>query len=110
MQDVETLLKLCRSFGATSTLLGDHLKIPLPNDLVLELRQAKCQIVTKLRQQSRKTCDCWVLDQWRRVSIPDWHRILEESIKAKDKSRQKYARWILKEVLEDPDYKEIKDD
>jgi hypothetical protein len=39
------------------------------------------------------------LEEWRRINIPAWQRILRESIEAGDKSREKYARWMLTEVL-----------
>jgi hypothetical protein len=39
------------------------------------------------------------LDEWCRINIPAWQRILKESIEAGDKSREKYARWMLSEVL-----------
>ena len=48
----------------------------------------------------------WMLEEWRRISIPDWRRILHESIESKDKQREDYARWMLREVLQDQDYKE----
>lgn len=48
----------------------------------------------------------WMLEEWRRISIPDWHRILEESINSGDKKREEYARWMLREILEDPEYQE----
>jgi len=47
----------------------------------------------------------FMLTEWRRVSIPTWQRILQESITTNNKSREEYARWMLKDVLEDPDYK-----
>ena len=39
------------------------------------------------------------LDQWERLSIITWKRILAESIEAKDAGREQYARWMLKDVL-----------
>jgi hypothetical protein len=47
-----------------------------------------------------------LLEEWQRVSIPEWQRILQESIAGGDKRREEYARWMLKEVLQDPDDKE----
>jgi hypothetical protein len=41
------------------------------------------------------------LDQWVKMSIISWKRILAESIKAKDEGRERYARWMLKDVLGD---------
>lgn len=45
-------------------------------------------------------------EEWRRVSIPDWRRILRESIEQGDKKREEYARWMLREILLDPGYTE----
>ncbi len=39
------------------------------------------------------------LDQWVKMSIISWERILAESIEAKNTERERYARWMLKEVL-----------
>jgi hypothetical protein len=47
-----------------------------------------------------------MLWHWRRVSIPEWQRILKESIESGDRRREEYARWMLREVLLDPDYEE----
>jgi hypothetical protein len=47
-----------------------------------------------------------LLEEWRRVSIPQWWRILQESIQQGDSRREEYARWMLQEVLLDPDYVE----
>lgn len=46
----------------------------------------------------------WMLWEWRRVSIPEWRTILEESIEQGDTRREKYARWMLRDVLLDPDH------
>jgi hypothetical protein len=47
-----------------------------------------------------------MLWEWRRVSIPEWRRILQESIDDGDQQREDYARWMLREILLDPDYEE----
>ncbi len=39
------------------------------------------------------------LDQWEKLSIVAWKRILEESIESKDAGREKYARWMLSWLL-----------
>jgi hypothetical protein len=44
--------------------------------------------------------------QWRGVSIPQWRGILVESQERGDDRRQQYARWMLRDVLEDPGYTE----
>jgi hypothetical protein len=48
----------------------------------------------------------WMLWEWRRASIPEWRRILQESIDQGDSRRAEYARWMLKEILLDPTYQE----
>lgn len=50
--------------------------------------------------------DCWVLDEWRRVSTPEWRRILRESIDKRDSKREAYARWMLRDILLDSEYQE----
>jgi hypothetical protein len=48
----------------------------------------------------------WMLWEWRRVSIPEWRRILKESVESGDQRREAYARWMLREILLDPEYEE----
>ena len=48
----------------------------------------------------------WMLWEWRRISIPQWRQILSESIGSGDRRREKYARWMLREILLDPEYQE----
>ena len=48
----------------------------------------------------------WMLEEWRRVSIPRWQRILRQSIEQPNAHREEYARWMLREVLLDPEYDE----
>ena len=48
----------------------------------------------------------WMLWEWRRVSIPEWRRILQEGVEKVDTERKEYARWMLREILLDPDYQE----
>ena len=48
----------------------------------------------------------WALWEWRRVSIPKWQGILDESIHNTDRQREEYARWMLREVLLDPYYEQ----
>ena len=49
----------------------------------------------------------WMLWEWRRLSIPEWRRILGESIEDEDRKREEYARWMLREILLDPEYDEL---
>ena len=48
----------------------------------------------------------WMLWEWRRISIPQWRRILQESLCQGDSWREEYARWMLREILLDPEYQE----
>ena len=48
----------------------------------------------------------WMLWEWRRVSIPDWQRILQDSLNQGDSRREQYARWMLRDILLDPYYQE----
>jgi hypothetical protein len=48
----------------------------------------------------------WMLWEWRRVSLPEWRRILRESADHGDRRREEYARWMLREILLDPEYQE----
>jgi|GEM_PF-3586742 len=110
MRDITTLIKQCRSLGATFTTVGERLCIqapePLPDDIVAALKKLKTQVLTELDREQSDSPDCWVLKEWRRVSIPQWRRILGESIEQRDKKREEYARWMLREMLLDPAYKD----
>ncbi len=46
----------------------------------------------------------WMLWEWRRISIPEWRRILQESLSKSDSRREAYARWMLEDILLDPEY------
>ena len=48
----------------------------------------------------------WMLWEWRRISIPQWQDILEDSVANGDKKREDYARWMLRDILLDPEYEE----
>ena len=104
------LLQKCRELGATFTPSNDRVKIkaplPLPDDLVSELKKAKPQILKELFYERRDQANYWLLEEWRRLSIPEWRKKLRKSIELKSPSNEKYARWMLKDVLEDPEYKE----
>ena len=41
----------------------------------------------------------WILQEWRRTSIPQWQRILLEAEAKDDSKRAAYAKWMLDEVL-----------
>ena len=52
----------------------------------------------------------WMLWEWRRVSTPEWRRVLIQSINDGDTKREEYARWMLRDILLDSDYQEPGDD
>lgn len=110
MTDAINLIERCRDLGATLTLLNDRIRVnapqPLPLEILDELRQFKPQILEALRYQSKEQATCWFLEEWRRMSIPEWRNILKQSVVSNDRNREKYARWMLKEILDDTEYKE----
>ena len=53
---------------------------------------------------------CLNLDEWRRINIPAWQRILKESQAAGDKRREEYARYILIEVLKEEEESRLRED
>ncbi len=72
--------------------------------VVEAIRQHKAEVMASLRTRLREgDFEPWVLQEWRRVSIPDWRRILQESIDHGDRLREEYALWMLREVLLDPE-------
>jgi len=42
-----------------------------------------------------------MVKEWQRVSLPEWKRILQDSIEKRDTERAKYAEWMLSKVLVD---------
>ena len=110
MKDIAVLIERCRALGATLVPIGDRLRVqaphPLPDAIVAELREAKDEILAELERERDDRKVPWMLQEWRRLSIPAWRRILQESIGCNDVKREEYARWMLKEVLEDEEYRE----
>ena len=43
----------------------------------------------------------WVLEEWRRLSIPEWKTKLSEARDRGDEDMQRYALWMLTEILLD---------
>jgi len=48
----------------------------------------------------------WMLWEWRRVTTPEWRLVLIQSIDDGDTKREEYARWMLRDILLDPDYRD----
>ncbi len=40
-----------------------------------------------------------MLWEWRRIIVPEWQPILEESIDKVDRLREDHARWMLGDIL-----------
>jgi hypothetical protein len=110
MKDISLIINQVESLGATLIPWKDKIKVqaaePLPQDIISEIKEFKQEILSELQRRMHLSNRCWILEEWRRISIPDWRHILIESIEINDHKREEYARWMLKEVLNDPDYKE----
>ena len=110
MTNASNLLKRCRDLGATFTVRGERLHIqapePLPDGVVLSLKALKQQVLLELEREHGRNPECQVLEEWRRVSIPEWRATLQTSIEQGVCHREQYARWMLREVLLDPAYEE----
>jgi len=50
----------------------------------------------------------YAMEEWARTSIPVWRKRLEEAIAAGRNDDVEYARWILKEIFQDPESQEPK--
>ena len=106
MSDVKALIHEARAMGASFVVSGERVKVaalaPLPSELMDRLRQHRNEIVEYLHTDFEP----WMLREWRRVSIPEWRRVLKESVQAKQSRRENYARWMLREILLDTEYEE----
>ena len=47
---------------------------------------------------------CSVLEEWRKSCIPEWRVKLKEHVTRGDREGERDARWMLREILLDPDY------
>ena len=105
----KAILDQANELGITLRAVDDHIryrpKASAPPEFVEALRQHKADVLGYLRREAiPKGFEPWVLWEWRRVSIPEWRRILRVSIVLSDGMREQYARWMLSEVLLDPEY------
>jgi hypothetical protein len=111
MNEVAELIKRCRDLNVELTPVYDTLKLsgakPLPDDLVAALIKSKSGVMAELRHQVHQEVERWMLEEWRKINLPAWRRILKESIQNNDRKREEYARYMLKDILEDQDYKEV---
>ncbi len=108
--DPVTILEHLRHLGVTITARGDRIRLEpgsrITPDLLATLRELKPQVLAELDKERQDSFRCWILEEWRRVSIPQWRRILRESMEQADSRREDYARWMLREILLDPEYEE----
>jgi hypothetical protein len=110
MNNVSNLIKEAEKQGTRFILENNRVILkaatPLPPILLEDLRNHKTEIQQYLIQSKPIRENNWLDEEWRRINLPCWRRILRESIEQKDTRRAIYARRMLREVLEDPDYKE----
>jgi hypothetical protein len=110
MNEITMLLDRCKAMGAVLTASDGRLIIeaprPLPDDVLDALRKAKAEILDQLNRNCFNDSECWPLEQWRLTALPEWRKQLRESITSLQMGQARYAYWVLKEVLEDPEYKE----
>ena len=111
MMLTQEILKRLTERGVSIKVDGDDLVLSpatdVPQDLVRVIRENKASLLLHLaHDHGREAFEPWVLWEWRRVSIPEWRHILGESVEAGDVRREGYARWMLREVLLDPEYQE----
>ena len=103
--NVTMIIGKCEALGGRLSACNDHLVVeapqPLPDELIAELKEAKPFILAELQRKSKSESDCHLLEIWRQLSIPDWRRIRQESIETGNVNREEYARWMLKEILQD---------
>ena len=107
MSEITFLIEQCRGYGAEFVLAGSRVRVRAPNalpeNLLNELRSRKPEVIALLQGEA-KAFGCSVLERWRRDITPEWRRILSEAIAASDVKREAYARWMLRDILVDPEY------
>ena len=113
--NVEQLLDRLRRHGVVVSVSGGQIRLVpgsrVPGNLVAQLQDNKSAVRDYIFAQSAHSApktwpDCWPLELWRRTSLPEWRENLSESVKSGDKSNEEYARWMLREILLDPQYRE----
>jgi hypothetical protein len=111
-----TLLTQAAEAGLRVTADGDRLIVRGPRKaepIAKALLEHKAEIMALLSDPDREPAVeeglvPWMLWEWRRISIPEWRSILQESIVKGDARREEYARWMLRDILLDHEYREPK--
>jgi len=110
MNDCSDLIRKCCDLKIMLTPDGNKLKMkgtsPMPDELRTALIEYKGAVIAELRHQRQIEVEGWICEEWRKINLPAWRRILKESIAVNDLARELYARKMLKDVLFDPDYKQ----
>ena len=78
-----------------------------PEELVPDQVAAVRHFLWETLPQAEVTERDPLLEEWRRISIPEWRRILQKSTEKGDIQREEYSRWMLREILLDPEYKKL---
>ena len=114
--NVEQLLDRLRRHGVAVSVSGGQIRLVpgsrVPGNRVAQLQDNKSEVCDYFfdHPDSSETLKhyCWPLELWRRMSLPEWRRNLTKSMESSDKSKEEYARWMLREILLDPQYREHK--
>jgi hypothetical protein len=99
--DVTQLLDTLRALGVSMIPNGNRLRVrpasKVPIHLWPLIERYKPEILQTL---TPPTPIPWMLEEWRRQSIPQWRRIYRESVAKGGEMRAEYAVWMLTQVLE----------
>ena len=113
--NVEQLLDRLRRHGVAVTVSSGQIRLVpgsrVPGNLVAQLQDNKSAVCDYFYAQSAHSApktwpNCWPLELWRRMSLPEWRERLRQSVESGDKNQEEYARWMLREILLDPQYRE----
>ena len=115
--NVEQLLDRLRRHGVAVSFSGGKIRLVpgsrVPAYLVARLQDKKAAVCNYFLARhdhfgtsETETHGCLPLELWRRLSLPEWRENLRQSTESGDKNQEEYARWMLREILLDPQYRE----